>query len=287
MNSLLDKNGRRLLLKSANRQAFNPTVIKHRQFDCHIATAKISGTHWLKYMLSLILAEIYNLEPPSHIIEDNIVGHTKTPPKYKHIPQIAVTHSHPHYLLRLPAIIDVLNLPKFMVVLRDPRDQLVSAYERFKGENLKKVLQVDYDVSFSEFLQKFSHHKKPMLDIWKILLFMNSWHGVLKTHPDNTTYLRYEDLKKQTALELKKACDFIGIEGATDAIIENAIENSARDKMREKLNPNDPGADKKVNLKERNFREWYSEDDKAFLNDIFDRYLKGNYGYDLKNWDEA
>ncbi|MEM8833575.1 MAG: sulfotransferase domain-containing protein, partial [Pseudomonadota bacterium] len=134
---------------------------------------------------------------------------------------------------------------------------------------------------------KFSHHKKPMLDIWKILLFMNSWHGVLKAHPDNTTYLRYEDLKKQTALELKKTCDFIGIEGTTHAIIEKAIENSARDKMREKLNPNDPGADKKVNLKERNFREWYSEDDKAFLNDIFDRYLKGNYGYDLKNWDEA
>src|SRR5262245_44769290 len=91
-------------LRALNRQVFNPTCIKHRNFDAHIATAKNCGTHWIKYMLSLALAETYNLPAPTSIRDDSIVGHTKTPPKYKDIPQIAVTHSHPHYLMRIPAV---------------------------------------------------------------------------------------------------------------------------------------------------------------------------------------
>jgi len=284
MNSLLDKNSRRLLLKSANRQTFKPTLIKHRQFDCHIATAKQCGTHWIKYLLSLVLCEIYDLPLPEHVIEDNVVGHTKTPPRYDHIPQIAVTHSHPHYLLRLPKTIDVLNLPKFLVMVRDPRDILVSAFEKIRGDELRKAINIDHDISFSDFLRVDMNVKKPLADPWKIILFMNSWSPILKTHPNNTTFVRYEDMKADTQTQIKLICDFIGIEGVNEKVIQNAIEGSSRSKMREKLNPNEVNADKSVNLKARNFKEWYSDDDRQFINDVFNRHLKDDYGYYLKDW---
>ena len=160
MNSVQKVEGIKLGLKSANRQLFNPTVIKHRQFDCHIATAKQCGTHWIKYMLSLILCEIYDLPPPSHVIEDSILGHPKTPPKYDHIPQIAVTHSHPHYLIHLPHAVRQLNLPKFLVMVRDPRDILVSAYEKSKGTNFYQEAGLDKEYSFSDFIRLDMNVKK-------------------------------------------------------------------------------------------------------------------------------
>ncbi|MEM6811142.1 MAG: sulfotransferase domain-containing protein [Pseudomonadota bacterium] len=285
MTNRIQKQGLQLFLKSVNRQTFNPTVIKHNQFDCHIATAKQCGTHWIKYMLSLILCEIYNLPKPNHIIEDNIIGHTKTPPRYDHIPQIAVTHSHPHYLLRLPNVVPVLNLPQYIVMVRDPRDILVSAYEKIKGGQMQKTFNVSEDLSFSEFLQSDIQIKKPVADIWSTIQFMNSWSYILKNHPEHTSLIRYEDLKSDTLKEMKRLCDFMNIEGATKDIIQNAIDQSSRSKMKTKLNPNEINAEKSVNLKARNFKDWYSDDDKLFVNTIFKRYLKNNYSYNLNNWD--
>jgi hypothetical protein len=235
-------------------------------------------------MLSLILAEIYDLPPPNHIIENNILGHTKVPPKYDHIPQIAVTHSHPHYLLRLPKTIDILDLPKFLIMVRDPRDILVSAYEKIKGDVLQDLIDTQEQVSFSEFLRLDMNIKKPVADIWQIILFMNSWAPILKTHTDNTMFLQYEDLKKETFEQMKTICNFIEIPNVTDDIIKNAIENSDRSKMRKKLDPNEINADKSVNLKIRNFKDWYNDADKDFVNTIFTQHLKDNFGYDLTDW---
>lgn len=280
----IDQIQNKLLFKSANRQIFNPTVIKHRQFDCHIATAKQCGTHWIKYMLSLVLCEIYDLEPPSHIIEDNIVGHTKTRPRYSHIPQIAVTHSHPHYLLRASNIENILKLPKFLILVRDPRDILVSAFEKSKGPYLDNVMSSQTPVDFSEFLRADMDLKKPFADIWSIILFFNAW-GALQHKPtDQYKFMTYEDIKADTPQALKNVCDFIGIEEANDEIIARAIENSSRQKMKKKLNPNEEQAEKSVNLKVRNFKDWYNDEDQKFVNNIFDKYLKYNFGYSLNDW---
>lgn len=274
----------KMLFKSLNRQIFNPTVIKNRQFDCHIATAKQCGTHWIKYMLSLVLCEIHNLPPPDHIMENNLIGHTKVRPKYAHLPQIAVTHSHPHYLLRVPNIIKTLDLPKFLILVRDPRDILVSAYEKAKGEYLNNIMKTPYDASFSQFLRSPIEVQKPFADIWSIMLFFNAWEPILGKHEEETVLLHYEDLKKDTHLYLKKMCDFIGIKGVTDEVISNAIKNSSRKKMKTKLDPNEDQADKSVNLEVRSFKDWYSDEDKEFVHSIFTVHLKNPLGYDLQDW---
>lgn len=276
----------KLLLKSLNRQIFNPTVIKHRQLDCHIATAKQCGTHWIKYMLSMVLCDLYDLPKPEHIWDHKIVGRPKNLPEYKHIPQIVVTHSHPHYLLRLPRLIEMLDLPKFMVGVRDPRDILVSAYEKGKGDYINKLFGVTHDVTFSEFLTSSIDTKKPFADIWSLVLFFNAWGPILDKHPEHTLLMHYETLKKDTPTNLKVVCDFIGIEGVTTNIIETAIENSSRKKMKKKIDPEDVKGDKSVNLEIRSFKQWYSPKDRDFVDSIFAKHLKYDFGYDLQNWSE-
>lgn len=284
MTSTTIKINSKLYLKALNRQIFNPTVIKHRKFDCHIATAKHCGTHWIKYMISLVLCEIYDLPPPNHIIEDNIVGHTKTPPRYNHIPQIAVTHSHPHYCLRSSNIHKLLNLPKFLILVRDPRDILVSAYEKAKGNYLDDIMESKTPVDFSQFIRANMQIKKPFADIWSIILFFNAW-GALQNKPRNQyKFMAYETIKNAPEETLKDICDFIGIPNVTDQIITNAVQNSSRKKMKKKLNPNEPQADKSVNLKVRNFKDWYNEEDREFCNNIFDQHLKFYFGYNLADW---
>ena len=113
---------------------------------------------------------------------------------------------------------------------------------------------------------------------------MNGWSAVLKRNPQTTMALQYEALKQDTFDHMKNICEFIGIDQATDDIIQRAIEASSREKMRQKLNPNEENADKSVNLKARNFKDWYSDDDKEFVNMICARYLKDDFGYDLNNW---
>ncbi len=54
----------RLRARSLNRALFNPPTLRHRHFDGFIASMQHSGTHWLKYMLGLTLAKLYDLPPP-------------------------------------------------------------------------------------------------------------------------------------------------------------------------------------------------------------------------------
>ncbi len=89
----------RFRARSLNRGLFNLTTLRHRHFDGIVAGMQHGGSHWVKYMLGLTLAKIHDLTPPSHLLDNSIVGHPKSPPLYPQIPQIVTTHSIPHGLL--------------------------------------------------------------------------------------------------------------------------------------------------------------------------------------------
>jgi len=46
---------------------FNFSLLAHRDFDAMLITMHQSGTHWLKYMLTLALAEKLGVEKPEYI----------------------------------------------------------------------------------------------------------------------------------------------------------------------------------------------------------------------------
>ncbi len=108
------------------------------------------------------------------------------------------------------------TFPKVVYLLRDGRDVLVSFYHHHR-----KLL--GFNGSFSEFLRgrrrrtEWAEH----VEDW---IFRNP-------RLDNICVIRYENMLKDTAREMRQLVQFIGL-GCTDAQIQTAIVRSAFDKMR-------------------------------------------------------
>ncbi|MEM6781829.1 MAG: sulfotransferase domain-containing protein [Pseudomonadota bacterium] len=261
-----------------NRQLFNPTVIKHNRFDAHIATAKNSGTHWIKYTLSHVLVQMYDLPEPEHIMDDSIIGHPKSKPVYDHIPQVVITHSHPHYVMRVPAAYKTLNIPRCISVARNPVDLLVSLYEKHKGEYIDKRYGHE-GVSFSEYLRSDVKRTHNVETIWGIIRFFNAWGAVAKAAPDYVMPLRYEDLKADPEQNFKAIAKQVGIEDMSDEILDTALQRSSKKEMKKRLDPSETQYERTVNIEDRQSRDWYSDEDWDYLKQICARYLHHDFGY--------
>jgi hypothetical protein len=263
----MDKTGLIFRLYTVNRRWSNASLLVHRGFDGHIVSMQQSGSHWIKNMLASVLAQLYDLPPLAHIQDDSIIGHTKSPPIYRNIPQIVHSHGYPHALtLNVPG----LHFPKYLVLVRELRESLVSHYERFKG---------DYrGADFSAYLRGDVRQKTYHSDLWSRIRFMNEWGRVLARRPDRAALLRYEDLKTDTAGSLKTACAFFGIRDVTQPVIEKALADGAREKMAEKPNPTVKTT--VVRTAQRPpLESYFTPENQAFLDETLRRYLEFDMGY--------
>ena len=182
-----------LRLRSLDHSVFNLRTLRHRHFDAVLVSMRQSGTHWVWYMLSLTLAKLYDLPPPTYIGDKSIVGSPKIPPLYTQIPQIYHTHRIPHYSLRSRVIFRLLGFPRHLILVRDLRDSLVSHYEKHKGS---------YQVSFSTFLRGDIRRNAYRYDIWTRIQYLNGWGAVAERHPEDVAVLKYEDLVADTPGQL-------------------------------------------------------------------------------------
>jgi hypothetical protein len=256
-------------LYTLNRRWTNGSLLFHRNFDGHIVSMQQSGSHWIKNQLASVLAQLYSLPPLEHIQDDSIIGHTKSPPKYKNIPQIVHSHGYPHGLtLKIPG----LHYPKYLVLVRDLKDSLVSHFERFRG---------DYgNCDFSTYLRGDVNQDKFHSDIWSRMRFMNEWGRLAQQYPQSVMPLKYEDMKADAGGSLKAVCAFFNISGVTDAVIARALADASRDKMAEKPNPEITTI--VVRREERkNAADYFTGDNGAVFDAITARYLKHGFGYDL------
>ena len=79
----------------------NFSILRHRAFDGVLVTSKNSGTHWVKYMFSVALADTYDVPRPLYFSEDAVrpyIGWPKDKPTYKELPRLAFSHTIPHRL---------------------------------------------------------------------------------------------------------------------------------------------------------------------------------------------
>jgi hypothetical protein len=250
-----------------NQRWSNASLIRRRHFDGHIVSMKQSGTHWLKNMLSHIMIELYDLPPMAHIQDDSIIGHTKSPPVYKNIPQIVHSHGHPHGLtLRVPFI----HFPRYLLLMRDLRDGLVSHYERFKD---------DYGVSdFPTYLYGDIRQKKFRSDIYSRIRYMNEWGDMLHKKPAHTALALYETLQKETVPEMLRICRFFQIPNVDAAVVERAIEATTREKMAKKPNP-EVGTVVVRTEHKKTTDEYFTPELQNFLEETCRKYLRHNFGY--------
>lgn len=253
------------------REYINLSLLVHRDFDSMLITMHQSGTHWLKYMLTLALVEKLGIDRPEFMQDDMFFGNPSSYQCNYEISRIASAHSIPHLLLGSKLLNNILRFPRYVVLVRDMRASLVSNFEKWKDH-------AEY-TDFSTFIRGDEKGKKFNSDIWWCIHFYNAWGRVLTNIPDTTMFIRYEDLTANTFSTLKNISAFLELE-LNDDYLQYGINEASKNKMQKK---NDPTALTVVRDDKRNPLDWFSEEDKQFFIDACNNHLKYDFGYNFND----
>ena len=251
------------------RDCFNFSLLAHRDFDAMIITMHQSGTHWLKYMLTLALAKKLGIAEPEYIQEELFFGNPSSYQCEYEISRIASAHSIPHAFVSSKLFNKILHFPKYLVLVRDMRASLVSNFEKWKDH--------DEYANFSTFLRGDVKGKRFSHDIWWCIRFYNAWGRVLANMPDNTVSIRYEDLATNTHNILKNVSAFLELE-LSEEQLQYGIHGASKNKMQVKHNPT---AQTVIRDEKQNPLAWFSEKDKQFFVDTCKDHLKYDFGYNF------
>jgi len=265
----------RLRLHSLNRGWFNLSMLRRRHYDGAVCSMKNTGTHWVKYMLGLLLAELYQLPPPEHLGSKEIIGHPKQPPLYRQIPQIVSSHSAAHHLLHYPVVTRLCHFPRYVVVVRDIREILVSYYEKWHGAG---------EASFSDYLRGRASTRRFSGDLWEFIRYLNSWAPIVAAQPELATVLRYEDLKADPPAELMRIATHLGIQGVSAELARRVVAQASKEQMAKRLDPDEDRFERVINFGERRAVDWFAEADRRYFTAALERTLQCDYGYDFADW---
>jgi len=185
------------------------------------------------------------------------------------IPAIALSHNHPAAIVAWPIVRRLLPYPKQVVLVRDIREVLISAYVKWMPNG---------EVPFSDFVRGDPTNRRGYLcDVWWYLSYLNRWGDVKASAPRDTLVVRYEDMVDDPALWLRRIGDHFGLHLADHAIAA-ALTLRDKDAAQARRDPKDteafiadPAAKARVRFTDEDMRE---------LRNILARHLRYDYGYD-------
>lgn len=111
---------------------------------------------------------------------------------------------------------------RVLLLIRDPRDVVVSFYHQLTRRTLGKPLQLS--------MHDFIHD--PVLGIQRVVQFHSIWARTLPILQD-LLIVRYEDLLTDTANELQSVLQFLLIPGVDRTAIESAVEAGSANNLRD------------------------------------------------------
>lgn len=253
-----------------NTELSNFNWLRFRGNQGLLATGKNSGTHWVKYMLCLSLADHYGVEPPQYFnaeATNAFIGNPKSVAAHEGLPRLISSHSIPGFgydmkPLRLGA------QPPVVVLVRDLRYALVSHYEKWKNR---------YGLQWSQYLRISWGQKGIRCDLWWYIHFLNRWGDCAKRLPNEITSLRYEDLRKNTAPNIE--CIFRHFDLKIPAnVIRRAVSAASKDAMVQKADPDFP--ERVVRQEEINIAPYFAGADGEYFREVVGRNLRHTFGYD-------
>jgi hypothetical protein len=150
--------------------------------------------------------------------------------------RLAVVKGH---TLGSPANADALKrsgIPYFITV-RDPRDQIISGYWYLRNRPLHPVHQMAMDLSLADFV---TLELDPATAAVPRLAWLRSW--IANRDPSKSLIVRYEDLLRNTAVQLQSCFDFLGIEVAPSLVGFIVEENSFQAKAGRSPGTEDTGS---------------------------------------------
>ncbi len=249
----------------------NFSFLRHRKFSGFLVSMHQSGTHWLKHMLAIAIADEYELPMPQYNHANDIIGGPKDPRLYPHAPKLASSHTIPHPLLRSKLFRTFVKFPRYVILVRDVRASLISNYEKWETR---------YHCKFSEYLRGDIRGRKFTNDIWWCIHFLNSWGYLSQKYPLETLIVRYEDLTQNTLAQLERINIFWDLSIGNQSFL-LAIKESSKEKMLKKHDPIRPGI--AVRKTTRTNEEVFTDADNVLFRDICKKYLRYNFGYDYTN----
>lgn len=264
----------RLALRDLDSDVSSHHLMRYAgRVDGYLVTAKNSGTHGLRFMLSHAIAHHLGLPPPetsSGPGSNGFIGHPKNGWAYPHTPKIGSSHNIPSRVMALLGTADLLALPPTVVLVRDIHEALASYYVKWADA---------YGLgSFSDYLRRPAPGLKKVDDVWWFIRFFNRWGEALAARPDDIIVVRQEAMKRDPAAVIRRVWSHWGVV-LSDADVSAGVAASSREAVEVKL---DAGYGEAI-VPDRRKREAVvlSDDDRVYLAELFARHLKHDFGYGL------
>lgn len=258
--------------RNLKRDLSNFQLLHHRNVDGNLVTGMNSGTHWVTVMLATAIAKHHGLALPKYFsftAAGDLVGIPSALVRRPGIPAIALSHNHPAALLASPLVRKLVPIPKQVVLVRDIREVMISAYVKWIPER---------EISFSDFVRGDPTNRRGYLcDVWWYISYLNRWGDVKACAPDETMVVRYEDMVAEPALWLRRISDHFGLD-LDDKAIETALTFRDKSAVIAKRDPND--TERVIAAPEAKADVQFSEADLRELRSILSRHLRYDYGYD-------
>ncbi len=260
------------------RDLTNLSLVRHRHSDGHLISMHQSGTHWLRNMLSMAMSRVYKLPAPEYIQNNDFISSPQKASKYPQIPRIVSSHQIPSPLITNRVAQAFIQLPDYVLLMRDPRVIAASHYRRF--ETRYCIAFSDYLRADVKLLRQNSTKRKFDKDIWWDIRFQNSWGEMMKLRPGRIHLIHYEDLRKETARHLREIMLFLKMPDIDDETLNWCIQQSSKETMAQKESPDT--AHKVVRQDDKNPLAIYSDSDKQFFLETYRKYCNADFGYDLE-----
>ena len=262
----------------------------HRMMRRFIKTYIISypkcGRTWLRMMLGKLFHDHFGLdiEDPKLLLET-----IKLRQLDNRIPSVRFSHDDvPQKKLpnEVSADKSMYSGSKVILLVRDPRDAVISNYFQFMKRGRKQLSGVpDYQGDLSSYLR----YELGSLD--SMIRFYNIW-AQNRHVPLGFLLISYEGLHEDTARELRRVLDFIGLDDVDDWTIKRAVEFARFENMRrmeaegmidsKRLKPgdsDDPESYKTRRGKVGGYIDYLDPEDIDYLNSKIGADLDSYYGY--------
>lgn len=216
--------------KVRNESWTNFSVLRHGRFDGMLVTSKNSGTHWLKYMLAVALAETHGLPHPTYFSENAVrpyIGWPKDDATYAELPSLAFSHTIPHQLAEWGWARSLAGLPPYVLAVRHPMAILASHHAKW---------EYDIKVDWLTYLKGAPCGSKYRCDLYWLARFWNRWGDIRARHGDTIHVVQYEQTQKDPRAVLQAVSDHWSLDLTPEAI-EVALAAGTKDAMAQKIDP--------------------------------------------------
>ncbi len=201
----------------------------HQKTDVYLISYPKCGRTWLRLLIGKTIAAHFHLPEDEDIIL--LRWKQRIHPQVEHI---TVVHDD-RPMLKTPQELESSKRryagKKVILLVRDPRDVIVSSYFEFtqRSKLFDKNPYERQEITVSGDLQTFIFQERSGIDT--IIEYYNIW-AKNRHIPSAFLLVRYEDLRANPHHELRRIMDFLGLKEISPKSIEEAVIFASFDNMR-------------------------------------------------------